>query len=146
MKRTALLLLALMAPAGAHSGELWFNVGSLAYHFRNAPGYNNVNYGFGVEYQFNKKHLVIVGTFRNSINNQSEYIIYAWTPLQLFNRTRAGIAAAVANGYEPHPGQPQAGAAPTVIFETRHVGLNFIALPKIKHEPGLIAMQIKFRF
>lgn len=157
------LLTLLLATAGAvHAQqaandrpEWWGNVNLASYHFGDeeeflGPGgrFNQENFGLGVEVQWQPRHAVAAGYFRNSVDENSLYALYHYTPLQLGRYVRAGGMIGVVTGY---PGYNDGGIAPAggliAKVEGDRVGLNLIYLPKISDiSPNTLGLQFKLRF
>jgi hypothetical protein len=123
MKRGVLLLM--VVSISAHGEELWFNAGAVSYHEKNTSKFNQGNYGFGVEYQFDRRNLVVGGELRNSDRGHTYYLIYGWSPLD-YGTVRGSLFAGIGNGYPPNKAKWHPAAAPGVIIETRHIGVNVV--------------------
>lgn len=153
----------LLAPAGPlraqeaaerRSPEWWANVNLVSYHLEDAdeflgPGgnFNQENWGAGVEVQWQPRHAVSAGYYRNSVDEDSFYALYHYTPLQLGRFVRLGGMAGVVTGY---PGYNDGGLAPAgglvAKVEGQRVGVNLIYLPKIPDvTPNTVALQFKLR-
>lgn len=154
------LLLAVAGTARAQqveraSPEWWGNLNLVSYHLGEedeflAPGerFNQENWGGGVEVQWQPRHAVSAGYYRNSVDEDSWYALYHYTPLQLGRFVRAGGMAGVVTGY---PGYNDGGIAPAgglvAKVEGDRVGVNLIYLPKISDiTPNTLALQFKVRF
>lgn len=156
------LLVGLLLAAGtaraqeARSGpEWWGNLNLVSYHFGDedeflAPGesFNQENWGGGVELQWKPRHAVSAGYYRNSVDEDSLYALYHYTPLQFGRFVRVGGMVGAVTGY---PGYNDGGVAPAgglvAKIEGDRVGVNVIYLPKISDiTPNTVALQFKLRF
>lgn len=159
--RSMLLLLAMGSACSAASAQTrpdpqwWGNVNVGSKHFGGdrdflAPGesFNEFNPGLGVEVQWQPRHAVAVGYFLNSLDEDSLYALYHYTPLQLGRYVRVGGMVGVVTGY---PGYNDGGIAPGGGFiakvEGQRWGFNLIFLPEINEvTPNTLGLQIKRRF
>ncbi|WP_133501693.1 hypothetical protein [Cognatilysobacter terrigena] len=140
--------------ASRSSAEWWADVNVASYHFENADDYlgrgrhfNQSNYGAGVEVQWQPRHAVSAGYFRNSVYEDSWYALYHYTPLALGRYVRVGGMVGLVNGY---PGYNDGHAAPAgalvAKIEYRRVGMNLIYLPRIPGStPNTLGLQLKVR-
>ncbi|HXH01247.1 MAG TPA: hypothetical protein VNI56_03540 [Xanthomonadaceae bacterium] len=157
---TVLCLLLLASTAQAQSmrsaPQWWGNLNIGSYHFGNedeeflGPGesFQQFNPGIGVEAQWQPRHAVAVGYFRNSVDENSLYALYHYTPLQLGRYVRVGGMIGAVTGY---PGYNDGGIAPGGGFiakiEGDRVGANLVFLPKISGvTPNTLGLQVKIRF
>lgn len=159
--RASLLVALTLACSAVHADERaqapqwWGDVNLASYHFGGtadflAPGehFNQANYGIGAELQWQPRHAVAVGYYRNSVNEDSYYALYHYTPLQLGRHVRVGGMVGAVTGY---PGYNDGGIAPAagVIgkVEWRRAGMNLIYLPRISGvTPHTLGLQFKVRF
>lgn len=159
--RPCLLALLLVAAGTARAQnartapEWWGNVNLVSYHLGDedeflAPGerFNQENWGAGLEVQWKPRHAASAGYYRNSVDEDSFYALYHYTPLQLGRYVRVGGMAGVVTGY---PGYNDGGIAPAgglvAKVEGDRVGVNLIYLPKISDiTPNTLALQFKLRF
>lgn len=156
------LLIGLLLAAGTaraqqarSSPEWWGNLNLVSYHFGDedeflAPGqsFNQENWGGGLELQWKPRHAVSAGYYRNSVDEDSLYALYHYTPLQFGRFVRVGGAVGAVTGY---PGYNDGGLAPAgglvAKIEGDRVGVNVIYLPKIQDiTPNTVALQFKLRF
>lgn len=156
--RCACLLLAGMAAcsvAQAQSAppQWWGNLNVGSHHFGGdellAPGerFNEFNPGIGAELQWQPRHALAGGYFRNSVDEDSLYALYHYTPLQLGRFVRVGGMLGVVTGY---PGYNDGGLAPggglIAKIEGERVGINLIYLPEITDvTPNTLGLQFKLR-
>lgn len=152
------LLLAVAGTARAQDArsapEWWGNVNLVSHHFGDedeflAPGerFNQENWGGGVEVQWRPRHAASAGYYRNSVDEDSWYALYHYTPLQFGRHVRVGGMAGVVTGY---PGYNDGGIAPAgglvAKMEGERVGVNLIYLPRISGvTPNTLALQFKLR-
>jgi hypothetical protein len=156
----ALLALLCIAPVVAaqdtatRTAEWWANLNLVSHHLGDeedflAPGerFNQENWGAGVEVQWRPRHAVSAGYYRNSVDEDSFYALYHYTPLQFGRHVRAGGMAGVVTGY---PGYNDGGPAPAggliAKVEGERVGINLIYLPYIRDvTPHTLGLQFKLR-
>jgi hypothetical protein len=134
--------------------EWWGNVNLVSYHLGDedeflaaGESFNQENWGAGVELQWQPRHAASAGYYRNSVDEDSWYALYHYTPLQLGRHLRVGGMAGVVTGY---PGYNDGGIAPAgglvAKLEGDRVGMNLIYLPKISNiTPNTLALQFKLR-
>lgn len=142
------------APSAPARPELWVDVNVASHHFESAdeylgPGehFNQNNYGAGLELQWQPRHAVSAGYYRNSVYEDSWYALYHYTPLSLGTHVRVGGMVGLVSGY---PGYNHGDAAPAGALvakvEYRRVGMNLIYLPRIPGStPNTLGLQLKFR-
>lgn len=160
----AMLALLLATPAcalaqdamstGRSGPEWWVDVNVASHHFERAdeflgPGehFNQNNYGAGVEVQWQPRHAVSVGYYRNSVYEDSGYALYHYTPVQLGRHVRLGAMVGLVSGYPGYnDGKPGPAAALVAKVEYRRVGMNLIYLPRVPGStPDTLGLQLKFR-
>ncbi|MFC0676924.1 hypothetical protein ACFFGH_03530 [Lysobacter korlensis] len=161
IKRTVCAtVLALMAAASAAQAQQrpepqwWLDVNLGSYHFGDESGFlppgerfNEFNPGIGVEVQWQPRHAVAAGYFRNSVDRNSLYALYQYTPLQFGRYVRVGGMVGAVTGY---PGYNDGGIAPAgglvVKIERGRIGANLIVLPEIPDvTPTTLGLQVKLR-
>ena len=153
---SALLLLMACGTVQAQTAPQWWgnlNLGST--HFGGedeflaaGESFNEFNPGIGVELQWQPRHAIAAGYFLNSVDEDSLYALYHYTPLQLGPFVRVGGMLGVVTGY---PGYNDGGLAPGGGFiakiEGQRFGANLIFLPKISGvTPNTLRLQFKLRF
>jgi hypothetical protein len=122
-----------IASADADSDDwLVLTVGS-RHHKR---GYNEHNYGIGIEHGIAENWRVVAGTYRNSYYRQTVYAGTTYLPLR-YENWRIGGAALIVTGYDP---RPSAAVFPMVSYEEKKWGLNFGPVL-----PSVIAVQVKLK-
>ena len=152
--------LALLLSSGAACAQQatppqwWADINLGSHHFGDARDFlpagerfNEFNPGIGVEVQWQPRHAVAAGYFRNSVDENSLYALYQYTPLQLGRYLRVGAMAGVVTGY---PGYNDGGIAPAggliAKLEGERMGVNFIVLPEIRNvTPTTLGLQFKVR-
>lgn len=156
MLPTALALLLCGGPACAQqvTPQWWADLNIGSHHFGNddeflAEGerFNEFNPGVGLEVQWHPRHALAAGYFRNSVDENSLYALYQYTPLQLGRHVRIGAMAGAVTGY---PGYNDGGIAPAggliAKLEGERVGVNLIVLPEIRNvTPTTLGLQFKVR-
>jgi hypothetical protein len=135
--------------------QWWGNLNIGSQHFGDTsdflgPGesFNEFNPGIGVEVQWQPAHAVAAGYFLNSLDEDSFYAVYHYTPIPLGRFVRLGAFGGVVTGY---PGYNDGGLAPAggLIgkIEGERFGANLILLPPLKDvTPTTLGLQIKYRF
>ena len=136
------------------SPEWWVDVNVASHHFEDAdeylgPGehFNQNNYGAGVELQWQPRHAVSAGYYRNSVYEDSWYALYHYTPLSLGEHVRLGGMVGLVSGYPGYNhGDPAPAGALVAKVEYRRVGVNLIYLPRVPGStPNTLGLQLKFR-
>ena len=134
-------LLLLHAPASLAqerpAAEWWANANVGSYHFGDADGhlppgedFNEFNPGVGVEVQWRPVHAVSAGYFRNSVDEDSLYLLYHFTPIALGRHVRVGALGGL-----------------VAKLERGRFGANLILLPPLEDvTPATIGLQLKYRF
>ncbi len=127
----------------------WWGVATLgSHHFGTNENFKEINPGIGLEWQWRPRHAIAVGYFRNSVDHDSFYALYQYTPLQLGRFVRVGGMLGAVTGY---PGYNGGGIAPGGGFilkaQGERLGANLVFLPKITGvTPNTLGLQVKYRF
>ena len=147
----ALGIVAAFVSAAALSAEQsnppsnWLHLGAISYHFNRAADYNEINHGLGIEHQFNARHSLSAGAYRNSERRTTVYALYGYTPLQI-GIVKLGLLAGLANGYSANNGNVFPVALPVAMIERGRFGFNFTVIPSIREKvDGGVAMQFKLK-
>lgn len=156
---SSLMIAGALFPSGilhAQTAPEWWGVANVgSRHFEDADEYlgegedfNEFNPGLGIEVQWRPKHAVAAGYFRNSVDDDSLYALYQYTPLSLGRFVRVGGMLGLVTGY---PGYNDGNAAPAGGFvlkaEGRRLGANLVLLPRIPDStPWTLGLQVKVRF
>ncbi len=130
------------------STQIWLNAGFLSYHVDRSQDYREDNIGFGAEVLFAPDHGLVAGTFINSENARSHYVMYEWRPLHWRPKSvsvSGGLIAGFVDGYPKNDGGWFFGAAPVLFFEGERFGANFLIVPASDPEHWLVALQLKLR-
>lgn len=151
-----LLLAPALAAAQQHPAPEWWGVANIgSHHFESADDYlgdgedfNEFNPGIGIEVQWRPRHAFAAGYYRNSVDDDSLYALYQYTPLSLGRFVRVGGMLGVVTGY---PGYNDGGIAPggglVLKAEGQRVGANLVLLPRIPDStPWVLGLQLKYRF
>lgn len=154
----ALLVAAGLLASGASRAQQspqWWGVASVgSHHFEDAdeylgPGesFNESNLGAGVEVQWQPRHGVAAGFFRNSVDEDSRYVLYQYTPLPLGRFVRVGGMLGVVDGYPGYnDGNFALGGGFVLKAEGQRVGANLVLLPRIpRSTPWTLGLQVKLR-
>ncbi len=128
----------------SHS-EMWVNVGGFSRHFARNKGYNESNFGLGVEYRLNPDVSVMAGSYYNSIRRTTTYATVNWQPYRV-GEIKVGALAGLMDGY---PSVARGGkffmAVPMLTYEGRRVGVNFGIIPSTTNVDSALFMQFKVR-
>lgn len=127
-------------------GQIWLNAGGLSYHFNRSIGYNERNFGMGVEYKIDAEKSIVAGFYRNSVRTQTRYLGWVWAPIEL-GVFRAGAVIGVADGYaDMRGGHFFPMALPALSYEGERYGVNFTVIPSFRDKvDGAMAIQFKVR-
>jgi hypothetical protein len=129
--------------------QIWLNPGFLSYHFDRSADYKEDNFGIGAEAVLGLDHGFFIGTFINSQESRSDYIMYQWRPLHWKVSEVAvslGLAAGFADGYPTyHEGGWRFGILPALFVEGERFGANFVIVPSSDWDNWLAAVQFKLR-
>ncbi|MDQ3205349.1 MAG: hypothetical protein M3Q40_02305 [Pseudomonadota bacterium] len=137
------------------AAQWWGNLNIGSRHFgsdrrstRPGGGFNEFNPGIGIEAQWQPRHGAAAGYFRNSVDEDSVYALYHYTPLRLGRFVRLGGMAGVVTGY---PGYNDGGLGPAAgliaKIEGRGLGINLIFLPAVGDVvPPTLGLQAKWAF
>lgn len=141
----AFLLGAIAAVACQGNTADWMTSTVRSYHMER-KGYEEQNYGLGIERNLSNSLKAAVGFYRNSERRDSLYGAAVWCPsyLQFANWRGCGMAGGV-SGYNETVA-PLAGLV--LSYEGREWGANLLILPNKKGDltEGVMAFQIKRRF
>jgi hypothetical protein len=75
------------------------------------------------------------------------YFGVAWAPVQLYGPIRLGVAAMYVGGYETTKNtEVLKGAFPFLTLEWKDFGFNVPIIPPLGENPGVVALQFKYRF
>ena len=123
----------------------WLHLGAVSYHFNRAANYNEINPGLGIEHQFNARHSLSAGAYRNSERRNTIYALYGYTPLQI-GPVKFGVLAGLANGYSANNGNVFPVVLPIAMIERGRFGVNFTVIPSIREKvQGGLALQFKIK-
>lgn len=100
-------------------------------------GYNEHNYGIGIEHGITGNWRLVAGTYRNSFYRDTVYAGATYLPIH-YGDLHLGGAVILASGYETRP-VPMAW--PMVSYEQKKWGLNFGPIL-----PTVVGVQLKFRY
>ena len=142
--------------AGAQDAPEWWGVASIgSHHFESADEYlgegeefNEFNPGAGIEVQWRQRHALAFGAFRNSVDEDSRYALYHYTPLQLGRFVRVGGMLGLVDGYPGYnDGNAGVGGGFVLKAEGGRFGANLVLLPRIPDStPLTLGLQLKVRF
>lgn len=104
-------------------------------------GYNEHNWGLGLEHGVSEYWRLVVGTYKNSFYRDTIYLGAMYTPFSFAaagGTVRLGGAVLYASGYEP---QPVVLPFPMIAYEQKHWGLNVGPIL-----PTVVGFQLKLRY
>jgi len=130
------LIACLLAPIPAvAAGDDWVVVTVGSRHHKR--GYNEHNYGIGIENGIIGNWRAVGGIYRNSYYRQTLYAGAQYQPWQT-GTWRGGVTVMLATGYEHRP-VPM--AFPVISYEQKDWGLNFGPIL-----PTVVGVQFKLRY
>lgn len=123
------------AQAADPAGDDWLvlTVGSR----HSSRGYNEHNWGLGIEHGFNDNWRGVFGTYRNSYYRQTVYVGAMYQPWRVLG-WRVGGATFLASGYDR---RPVLIPFPSLSYEQKDWGLNLGPIL-----PTVVGFQVKFRY
>jgi hypothetical protein len=134
-----------LVPLKAWGQDTWLAISTVSKHFPSSDGYNERNWGVGLEYGVGEDTRLVTGVYRNSYFRDTAYVGAAYTPFGA-GPVRLGAVVGVVTGYEDQMGSRVAPAVlPVVTFESGNVGFNLIVAPQIGDRGGAALLQLKFR-
>lgn len=101
-----------------------------------------------METLFAPDHGFFLGTYINSNNVRSHYIMYQWRPLHGHLKSvnvSGGLIAGVLDGYARNDDGWFFAASPALFFERERFGANLVIVPTSDPERRLVAIQLKLR-
>ncbi|HLP99222.1 MAG TPA: hypothetical protein VK149_12345 [Sideroxyarcus sp.] len=125
----------------------YINQNVAAYHIdRKATETRNLresNPGIGFERDDGETHQM-VGAYKNSINKNSAYALFGYTPFQIGDYLRVGIVGGAVTGYEK-PVAPAAGLLATYQGDNG-IGANIMVTPNVPKQNvyGFIGLQLRY--
>lgn len=135
------------ATALADETKVWVSPGAVSYHFDRSKGYNEFNYGLGVDYAVTDSIGAGVGVYKNSQGKKSFYLLAGYKPLTLWGVVRVGVLAGIVNGYGDDRKDITPVVLPVASIEGEHIGADLSVVPPIGDKvDGAVAVRLKFRF
>jgi len=139
--------------AASEPSSMWIQMGGLSHHLERNRGFNEQNWGLGIEYKLSRDNpiaigddsSIAIGQYRNSIRQTSHYALYQWKPLHV-GPVDLGVMVGAVDGYHLNKGGPVPLALPMASVEGKHIGVNFMCVPKMKEVSAVCAMQFKLRY
>jgi hypothetical protein len=126
--------------------EDWLTATVRSYHMERGKGYEESNFGAGIETDVSQRIRLALGFYRNSERRDSLYGAAVWCPpyLQYGNWRGCGMAGG-ATGYNDTVA-PLAGAV--LSYEGREWGANLLILPNKRGDftQGVLAFQVKHKW
>jgi hypothetical protein len=112
--------------------------------------YNEINPGIGLEYKDGDMRYMI-GNYLNSLNQNSNYLLAGYTPVNKLSdlgRFSAGVVGGGITGYPTGVVTPAAGLLGS--YENGKFGLNLLAVPNVKISgkdvDGFLGIQSRYKF
>jgi hypothetical protein len=126
----------------ASAGELSLQLHGFSKHAAPRPGsasWNEKNYGLGLRYQIDEDWGVQGGFYKNSINNDTVYLLGQWTPVHM-GPVAVGAFGGLATGY--------LGDVPLIGgFMANIGGLTVRVVPRVKGmTPTVVAVEYGIKF
>ena len=139
-------ILALFCISASADDGLRFVANVTSYHFSQYREYMNTdNRGLGVEYASGDM-LGMIGEYRNSNKQHSDYALAAYTPWH-FGPVSIGGAIGGVNGYSGvNAGGWFPAAAGLIRAEFGKLGANLLIMPKTKDSPYTLGLQAKYAY
>lgn len=135
----------LLALGMSGRADEWVTATVRSYHMER-KGYEEQNYGFGIETSVNTNTRIAIGFYRNSERRDSIYgaVVYCPVSVRWGNWRGCGMAGGV-SGYTEKVA-PLAGLV--LSYEGREWGWNLMILPNKKGDftEGVVAAQVKHRW
>ena len=130
----------------AAKNEWWINPGFVSSHFDRSAGYNNANWGGGVEYRFSTTSSLTAGRFYNSDREYSNYAGIYWQPLAI-GPIQFGAVIGGFNGYsKTNNGGWFAAVLPALTIEGKRFGANLFIIPTVGDRVhGALSLQLKWK-
>ena len=130
----------------AAKNEWWINPGFVSSHFDRSAGYNNANWGGGVEYRFLTTSSLTAGRFYNSDREYSNYAGIYWQPLAI-GPIQCGAVIGGFNGYsKTNNGGWFAAVLPALTIERKRLGANLFIIPTVEDRVhGAFSLQVKLK-
>ena len=138
--KAIVLSVGLSVSAPCFGVDPWVSVMTRSYHNDRTQGYNEKNWGLGIEQDIYKGWRFSVGTYRNSFSRRSTYIGGLYTPIHFGNNSQwsfggtLGLVSGYKGGVLPY-------AAPVLTWEGKKVGVNILSIPG-----AVTAIQVKAKF
>ena len=126
--------------------ETWITASVLSIHYGTDKKYESQNWGVGIEQDLSANWRAIAGHYRNSNRRDSLYFGASWTAARWGNFS-SGIAMMLVGGYETTK-RPELikAAIPFFSYEKEGWGINVPIIPKYQDNPGVIALQVKWKW
>ncbi|MBS2010073.1 MAG: hypothetical protein JST01_23695 [Cyanobacteria bacterium SZAS TMP-1] len=128
-----------------HRDDMWLVVSGASYHLKQENHPNQKNWGLGLEIKLDSDRSIVLGQYRNSINNESHYGGITYLPWH-FGPVSAGGMFGIIDGYRPLHGKPIPIVMPFATIENKNFGVNIMAMPPIGDLSAVIGAQLKFKF
>jgi len=154
--RFLVFLLLLLPGAFVDAGELHLVLNGKAYHFDRGIGYNEKNWGLGLEYHFEPLGrwipLVTGSSFLDSNEETSNYLgggakYRVWGEMDRGWHADLGFAAFFMTRKDRNDGEPFFGALPFASVGTPSLALNVTFIPKVTPKTSqLFYFQASLRF
>jgi len=117
-----------------------------SYHLDRTQGYNERNYGVGIEYTVATDLRLKLDDYKNSFNRNSIVAGAIYTPLDV-KVAHLGAILAVVNGYAMHNnGGFFPALIPVISFDRWRVGANVFYAPKYKDGQAVWGFELMVKF
>lgn len=130
-----------------YAGDYWGVMTLGSYHVNPLrDGYNEKNFGLGLEYQ-DGDLLITAGGYRNSFDKNSAYVMVGALPIEVGPFKIGGTVGLVTGYPRMNKGGIVPAAAGIIALEGERAGVNLVVIPGIKEKtPLTIALQVKVKF
>jgi len=128
-------------------GEFQVSLGGFSYHMPHDRKRNEVNYAFGIDYQWSEDVAVQIGRYRNSGDRFSKYAFVRYHPFQLLG-VCFGATMGVVDGYRTlNGGDFGLVTLPSYSRQFDNFGVAGYFIPRLKGKDGLffIGFTIPFK-
>ena len=111
--------------------HVWLNLNGKSYHFNRDKGYNERNWGAGVQIFTSENTSWLIGHYQNSFYRPTNYVWYNYQPWRVGN-VQLGVMGGLVTGYRArNPNIISGTAALSATIHNDHYLLNFACVPTV---------------
>ncbi|MBX9938322.1 MAG: hypothetical protein K2Y32_03685 [Candidatus Obscuribacterales bacterium] len=125
--------------------DTWLQLGALSYHQNREANYRETNYGIGILRRLDDQSAFAVGYYRNSLDKDSFYAAYHYTPYEL-GPVKLGMQVGAISGYKALKGLPTPMLLPLATIEGKHIAADITCIPPIGTVSAVCAAQLRVKF